>query len=97
VDVAASENLLISEKVLQSTCGTAYLSTCLIHACYSRPLIINWGQRLFFVTSARQRKNHFITITLAYAERAGIACVWTDDPDGHFPPEKRPVHDVTGS
>jgi hypothetical protein len=34
---------------------------------------------------------------LAYAERAGIACVWIDDPDGHFPPEKRPVHDVTGS
>ena len=29
---------------------------------------------------------------LAYAERAGIACVWIDDPDGHFPPEKRPVH-----
>jgi hypothetical protein len=34
---------------------------------------------------------------LAYAERAGIACVWIDDPDGHFPPEKRPVHDVTTS
>jgi hypothetical protein len=34
---------------------------------------------------------------LAYAERAGIACVWIDDPDGHFPPEKRPVHDVTAS
>ena len=32
---------------------------------------------------------------LAYAERAGIACVWIDDPDGHFPPEKRPMHDVT--
>jgi len=28
---------------------------------------------------------------LAYAERAGIACVWIDDPDGHFAPEKRPV------
>jgi hypothetical protein len=34
---------------------------------------------------------------LAYAERAGIACIWIDDPDGHFPPEKRPVHDVTAS
>ncbi len=34
---------------------------------------------------------------LAYAERAGIACVWIDDPDGHFPPEKRPMHDVTSS
>ena len=31
---------------------------------------------------------------LAYAERAGIACVWIDDPDGHFPPEKRPMHDA---
>jgi hypothetical protein len=31
---------------------------------------------------------------LAYAERVGIACVWIDDPDGHFPPEKRPVRDV---
>jgi len=31
---------------------------------------------------------------IAYAERAGIACVWIDDPDGHFPPEKRPVHAV---
>jgi hypothetical protein len=31
---------------------------------------------------------------LAYAERVGIACVWIDDPGGHFPPEKRPVRDV---
>jgi hypothetical protein len=31
---------------------------------------------------------------LAYAERVGIACVWIDDPGGHFPPEKRPVKDV---
>ena len=31
---------------------------------------------------------------LAYAERAGIACVSIDDPDGHFPPEKRPMHDA---
>jgi hypothetical protein len=31
---------------------------------------------------------------LAYAERSGIACVWIDDPGGHFPPEKRPVKDV---
>jgi hypothetical protein len=31
---------------------------------------------------------------LAYAERVGIACVWIDDPGGHFPPEKRPVGDV---
>lgn len=32
---------------------------------------------------------------LAYAERAGIASVWIDDPGGHFPPEKRPVRDVS--
>jgi hypothetical protein len=31
---------------------------------------------------------------LAYAERAGISCVWIDDPGGHFPPEKRPVRDI---
>jgi hypothetical protein len=31
---------------------------------------------------------------LAYAERAGIACVWIDDPGGHFPPDKRPVRDA---
>ncbi|MGP0086981.1 MAG: hypothetical protein ACLP0B_25690 [Steroidobacteraceae bacterium] len=31
---------------------------------------------------------------LAYAERVGIACVWIDDPGGHFPPEKHPVRDV---
>ena len=32
---------------------------------------------------------------LAYAERVGIACVWIDDPGGHFfPPQKRPVKDV---
>jgi hypothetical protein len=31
---------------------------------------------------------------LAYAERVGVACVWIDDPGGHFPPEKRPVRDV---
>jgi hypothetical protein len=31
---------------------------------------------------------------LAYAERAGSACVWIDDPGGHFPPEKRPVRDA---
>jgi len=31
---------------------------------------------------------------LAYAERVGIACVWINDPGGHFPPEKRPVRDV---
>jgi hypothetical protein len=28
---------------------------------------------------------------LAYAERAGIVCVWINDPGGHFPPEKRPM------
>jgi hypothetical protein len=28
---------------------------------------------------------------LAYAERAGIAVVWIDDPSGLFPPDKRPV------
>jgi len=27
---------------------------------------------------------------LAYAERAGIAVVWVDDPGRYFPPEKRP-------
>jgi hypothetical protein len=32
---------------------------------------------------------------IAYAERAGITCVWIDDPGGHFPPEKRPVRDVS--
>ena len=32
---------------------------------------------------------------LAYAERAGIACVWINDPGGHFPPEKRPVRDAS--
>jgi transcriptional regulator with XRE-family HTH domain len=32
---------------------------------------------------------------LAYAERAGIAVVWVDDPGGHYPPEKRPVRDVS--
>lgn len=31
---------------------------------------------------------------LAYAERSGIACVWIDDPGGHFPPNKRPVRDT---
>ena len=31
---------------------------------------------------------------LAYAERVGIACVWINDPGGHFPPEKRPMRDV---
>jgi hypothetical protein len=31
---------------------------------------------------------------LAYAERVGIACVWINDPGGHFPPEKRPVRDA---
>ncbi len=31
---------------------------------------------------------------IAYAERAGIAVVWIDDPGGYFPPEKRPVRDV---
>ena len=32
---------------------------------------------------------------LAYAERVGIACVWVDDPGGYFPPDKRPVRDVS--
>ncbi len=32
---------------------------------------------------------------LAHAERAGMTVVWIDDPGGHFPPEKRPVRDVT--
>jgi hypothetical protein len=32
---------------------------------------------------------------LSYAERAGIACVWIDDPGGYFPPEKRPVRDAS--
>jgi len=32
---------------------------------------------------------------LAYAERLGIACVWINDPGGHFPPEKRPVRDAS--
>jgi hypothetical protein len=32
---------------------------------------------------------------LAYAERLGIACVWINDPGGHFPPEKRPVRHVS--
>jgi hypothetical protein len=27
---------------------------------------------------------------LAYAEKAGIACVWIDDPGGRFPPNMRP-------
>ena len=27
---------------------------------------------------------------LAYAETAGIACVWIDDPGGRFPPDMRP-------
>lgn len=31
---------------------------------------------------------------LAYAERAGIAVLWIDDPGGYFPPEKRPAKDV---
>ncbi len=31
---------------------------------------------------------------IAYAERAGIAAVWIDDPGGYFPSEKRPVRDV---
>ena len=31
---------------------------------------------------------------LAYAERAGIACVWINDPGGYFPPEKRPARDI---
>ena len=31
---------------------------------------------------------------LAYAERAGIACVWINDPGGYFPPEKRPAGDI---
>ena len=30
---------------------------------------------------------------LAYAEEAGIACVWIDDPYGYFPPKKRPARD----
>jgi hypothetical protein len=34
-------------------------------------------------------------LALAYAERAGIACVWVDDPGGYFPPDKRPVRDVS--
>ena len=32
---------------------------------------------------------------LAYAERAGIASVWIDDPGGYLPPDKRPVRDVS--
>ncbi|MGE3266857.1 hypothetical protein [Methylocystis sp.] len=32
---------------------------------------------------------------LAYAERAGITVVWVNDPGGHYPPEKRPVRDVS--
>jgi transcriptional regulator with XRE-family HTH domain len=32
---------------------------------------------------------------LAYAERAGITVVWVDDPGGVYPPEKRPVWDVS--
>ena len=34
---------------------------------------------------------------LAYkeAERVGIACVWINDPGGHFPPENRPVRDAS--
>ena len=32
---------------------------------------------------------------LAYAKRAGIAVVWMDDPGGHYPPEKRPVRNVS--
>ena len=32
---------------------------------------------------------------LAYAERLGIACVWINDPGGHFPPEKRPARDAS--
>ncbi len=31
---------------------------------------------------------------LAYAERVGIACVWINDPGGHFPPDKRPLRDA---
>jgi hypothetical protein len=32
---------------------------------------------------------------LAYAELAGVTCVLIDDPGLHFPPEKRPVRDVS--
>ena len=32
---------------------------------------------------------------LAYAERAGITVVWIDDPGHHFPPDKRPVREVS--
>jgi hypothetical protein len=32
---------------------------------------------------------------LAYAERTGIACVWVDDPGGHFPPARRPARDAS--
>jgi hypothetical protein len=32
---------------------------------------------------------------LAYAERAGITVVWIDDPGRHFPPNKRPVKDIS--
>ena len=28
---------------------------------------------------------------VAYAEQAGIGCVWINDPGGHFPPDKRHV------
>ncbi|MCW2272916.1 hypothetical protein GJ654_02305 [Rhodoblastus acidophilus] len=28
---------------------------------------------------------------LDYAEKAGIACVWIDDPGGRFPPNMRPA------
>lgn len=33
---------------------------------------------------------------LSYAERAGVAVVWIDDPHSLFPPTKRPVREVGG-
>ena len=32
---------------------------------------------------------------LDYAERVGIACLWINDPGGHFPPKKRPVREAS--
>jgi len=34
---------------------------------------------------------------LSYAERVGIPVIWIDDPGGLFPPERRPVRDVSSS
>ena len=34
---------------------------------------------------------------LAYAQRAGIACVWIDDPGSYFLPKQRPLRDESAS